>query len=197
VRCCRLDSKVILYQATGNAHIAVHDRYKGYGGTTLSAFILDNVGNFEAVNVGDSRIYLVIGKNLEQISTDDTIDGMLGKPDLSNYLLQHIGIEGELDPHMLNISKPKKVKKIVLTSDGAHFIDHKMLQSVLIQNEKPVTLAKRLVNISKWCGGSDNASALVFADTNLLTLPTDHIKTELGQVWNASDTIQLTKDGVC
>lgn len=197
IHCCSLDSKTILHQATENAHTAVHKKYKGYGGTTLSAFLFDNTGNFEAVNVGDSRIYIVLNNKLEQVSTDDTVEGMLGEPGLGNYLLQHIGMKDEMVSHMLNLSKPGNVSKIILTSDGAHFLDHKVIQRLLLQNEVSVTLAKRLVDISKWCGGQDNASALVFADTDLLMLPTEHIEAGLSQVWDISGTVQLTKDGIC
>lgn len=184
-----------LWTAINTANNFIYDKHKGYSGTTLSAFGLDNKGNFEAVNIGDSRIYLIVDNKLKQVTTDDTIEGIMGQPDLSNYLLQHIGMV-DAEPHAINLPSPSNVSKIIMTSDGAHFIEHKTLESVLVQDEEPVELAERLISVSKWCGGSDNSSVLVFTDLKSLSCPTGNTPTELFQLWDVSGTVQLSKDEV-
>lgn len=184
-----------LWTAINTANNFIYDRHKGYSGTTLSAFGLDNKGNFEAVNIGDSRIYLVVNNKLKQISTDDTIEGVLGKPDLSNYLLQYVGAS-DAEPHVMCLPAPSSVSKIIMTSDGVHFIGHKTLESILIQDIEPTELAKRLITVSEWCGGRDNSSVLVFTNLDSLSCPTGNTPIEIFQIWDVFGTIQLTKDEV-
>lgn len=190
-----LNIKDKLWKAINTANTFIYDKYKGYGGTTLSAFGLDNKGNFEAVNIGDSRIYLVVDNKLKQITTDDTIEGVLGKPELSNYLLQYIGAS-DAEPHQIDLPATSTVSKILLTSDGAHFIEHKTLEAIMLQNTQPSILAERLIDISKWCGGSDNSSVLVFTDLDSLSYPIGNIPIDISQIWDVSGTIQLTKNEV-
>lgn len=186
-----------LWTAINTANAFIHNKHKGYGGTTLSAFGLDNKGNFEAVNIGDSRIYLVIDNKLKQVTTDDTIEGVMGQPDLSNYLLQYIGMVPEdALPHAIKLPSPSSVSKIIMTSDGAHFIEHKMLESILVQDVESIELAERLIDVSEWCGGSDNSSTLIFTDLKSLSCPTGNAATELFQIWDVSGTVQLSKDEV-
>lgn len=184
-----------LWTAINTANNFIYDRHKGYSGTTLSAFGLDNKGSFEAVNIGDSRIYLVVDNKLNQVTTDDTIEGVMGQPDLSNYLLQHIGI-ADAEPHSIDLPSPSNVSKVIMTSDGAHFIEHKMLESILIQNVEPIKLAERLISVSEWCGGRDNSSVLILTDLESLSCPTGNINKELFQIWDAAGTIQLSKKRV-
>lgn len=42
----------------------------------------------------------------------------------------------------------------------------------------------------------ENQDRIAVLIMDSLMLPTEHIKTELGQMWSTSGTIQLTKDGV-
>jgi serine/threonine protein phosphatase PrpC len=190
-----LDIKDRLWVAINTANNFIYDKHKGYSGTTLSAFGLDNKGNFEAVNIGDSRIYLVVDNKLNQISTDDTIEGALGKSTLSNYLLQHIGM-ADAEPHQIGLPAPSSISKIIMTSDGAHFIEHKTLESILIQDAEPTELAKRLISVSEWCGGSDNSSALILTDLKSLSCPTGNTPMELFQIWDTFGSVQLSKNEI-
>lgn len=190
-----LNIKDRLWTAINTANTFIYDKHKGYSGTTLSAFGLDNKGNFEAVNIGDSRIYLVVDNKLKQVTTDDTIEGVMGQPGLSNYLLQHIGMV-DAEPHAINLPSPSNVSKIIMTSDGAHFIEHKTLESILIQDAEPIELAERLISVSEWCGGHDNSSTLILTDLKSLSCPTGNTPMELFQIWDVAGTIQLSKNEV-
>jgi serine/threonine protein phosphatase PrpC len=184
-----------LLKAVNSANSDIYLEYKGKGGATLSAFILDNNGGFGAINVGDSRTYAIIKNELVQISTDDTIAGQLKQDNdrslLNNNLLQYLGIGEELEPHFLDFPELKDISKIILTSDGVHFIEHKILQAILLQNEDSAELSQRLISLSKWCGGNDNASVLLFNDIGLQHFLIDKVQTGSVQIWDAFGDLQL------
>lgn len=158
------DLSDMLVQATLAANSAVYSLLKGSGGATLSASIRDHIGNTAAVNVGDSRIYGFGQGQLTQLTNDDTIIGQL--KDVENYsglrrneLLQFIGMGKELEPHKIVIKD--QYDAIMMTSDGVHYLDKKMMESVFLHASEPAQAVKRLTEISKWCGGQDNASAAI------------------------------------
>lgn len=190
-----LNIKDRLFNAVNNANIDIYNEYQGNGGATLSAFALDSDGNFGAINVGDSRIYLVVENELVQITTDDTITGQLKQErnhsQLSNHLLQYLGMGEGIEPHLLNLPEPKNISKMILTSDGVHFIEHKTLQAILLQDASSAELSKRLINISKWCGGHDNASVLLLTDLVSQLFSTEHIHRGLVQIWDSFGDIVL------
>jgi len=188
IRNRNLNTKERLSNAVFNANIDVYNEYHGNAGATLSAFVIDSDGSFEAINVGDSRIYLVIEKKLVQITIDDTITGQLRQEynhsQLSNNLLQYIGMGDGIEPHLLDIPPRSTISKMILTSDGVHCIDNKTLQNILMQNVSSTELAKRLINISKWCGGNDNASLLLLTNLDSQLFHTEHINTGVVQLWD-------------
>lgn len=190
-----IDIKDRLLTAANIANSDIYLEYKGKGGATLSAFILENNGGFGAINVGDSRTYAIIKNELVQMSTDDTIAGQLkqdnDRPLLNNNLLQYLGMGEELEPHFLDFPELKDISKIILTSDGVHFIEHKILQAILLQNEEPAELSQRLINLSKWCGGNDNASVLLFNDIELKDFSKEKVQTGSVQIWDAFGDLQL------
>lgn len=145
--------------AAQEANRDVHSLYKGRGGATISAVLFDSILGMVGVNVGDSRIYAYRENNLEQITVDDTMAGLL-KNDLhqKNDLLQFIGMGDGLEPHVVRI--PVSYESIILTSDGVHFIDKQVMQMVIQAANDSALAVKRLIEIAKWCGGRDNASVV-------------------------------------
>ncbi|OZS50730.1 hypothetical protein BST51_24500, partial [Vibrio vulnificus] len=145
---------------------AVYAQYQGNGGSTLSAFIFDSDGNSISINVGDSRIYCQLknGK-FEQLSVDDTIAGQLKQQEVAssfnNNLIQYIGMGSDIEPHIIKLPNTSNIQKLLLTSDGVHYIPSQTLSSLVSQNISPIELSKRLIDVSNWCGGHDNATALV------------------------------------
>ena len=150
-----------LMQAAMRANSRVHAEFGGKGGATLVATLVLPGKNVHWLSVGDSRVYLSRGLGLHQVSTDDTIAGQLGKPpeaglDRSN-LLQFIGTGPELEPHVEALP-PTDAHSILLTSDGVHFIDPAWLGQIVGHAPDAGICVRRLVELSKWCGGPDNAS---------------------------------------
>lgn len=151
------EQRVVL--AAHDANRDVHSLYKGRGGATLSAILSDSIGGIVGVNVGDSRIYMHQGNKVEQITADDTMAGLLNDNlHQKNELLQFIGMGAGLEPHIIKI--PPSYESLILTSDGAHFINKQVMQMVIQTAKDSALVVRRLIDIAKWCGGHDNASVV-------------------------------------
>lgn len=151
----RGDSPTIrLTKAAQDANQFVYNNYKGSGGSTLSAILIEGDGDVTGVNIGDSRIYLNNELNFEQLTVDDTLSHR-------NGLLQYIGMGDGVEPHIINI--PMQNNYLVLTSDGIHYINNELMRTIIINAREPAIAVKRLVEIAKWCGGLDNASIAIFS----------------------------------
>ena len=183
-----------LLNAVNSANNAIYEKYHGDGGTTLSAFILDSDKQIEVINVGDSRIYLTTDMGFEQITTDDTVAGQLKNnfhtPEVSG-LLQYIGIGPSLEPHFIELPHIDKISKLLMTSDGSHYIVQETLKRIMMPALPASELAERLINVAKWCGGHDNASALLLTDLPSLFLKTENVYKGTIDIWDSFGEMQL------
>lgn len=148
-----------IHRANDNVHAKLH----GEGGSTLATVLVAGDGSTYWANVGDSRVYQANGPKLTQLSTDDTIAGQLGRGGEVGFeqskLIQFIGIGHPLEASVvtLDISVGSTV---LVTTDGVHFLDSTPWFGQLIKHAPdPGVCVRRLVELSKWCGGPDNASA--------------------------------------
>ncbi len=143
-----------LHKATIEANQAVYGYAKGHGGSTLSAIIIENEAKPVIVNVGDSRIYSFSEREgLNAISKDDSLEALGGR---GKGLLQFIGMGESLKPHIhtLDISNDK----IILTSDGIHFVAHSAFEEILFNAPNSYTFSNRMSEYVRWCGAKDNAT---------------------------------------
>lgn len=140
-------------------------------GTTIAAVVCR--GNRVAIgNVGDSRIYRFRSGKLEQLSSDDTMAGlMLGRgvisPDeaashpMRSILTQAIGSQAEVDVHLREEELlPEDV--LLLCSDGLYgpVDQHAMLEN--LSTAAPVEAqAQKLLNRALDAGASDNVSVIL------------------------------------
>jgi serine/threonine protein phosphatase PrpC len=150
-------------KAVNAANKAVFAKFRGDGGSTLVALLVRPGDSTCWLSVGDSRVYRSIGKNLIQISVDDTIAGQLGKGHEATpeqfKLLQFIGMGDELEPHIAKFDS-EPTDAVVLTTDGVHFLAAStgILGQIISNAPDPGMCVKRLVDLAKWCGGPDNAT---------------------------------------
>lgn len=193
-----LDPTDRLKVAVENANTNVNSEYHEKGGATLSAFLIDSEGSFVAVNVGDSRVYSFSEKNkLQQLSEDDTLAGQLNHGGeasrLSNELLQFVGMGDDLEPHLIALPELDSISQLLLTSDGAHFVNRATLESVVQYSSEPTLAANRLIELSKWCGGKDNASVVVVNNLSSIFSMRDAAASTSGmvEVWDAYGDVQL------
>lgn len=143
----------------------VHAKLYGEGGSTLAVVLLAGDGSTFWASVGDSRVYQANGSKFTQLSTDDTIAGQLGRnADVGfeqSKLIQFIGIGKPLEVSVSELD-PSNGGIVFITTDGVHFLDSTPWFGQLIKHAPdPGICVRRLVELSKWCGGPDNASAAV------------------------------------
>ncbi len=162
-----IDSRQWLLRGVHGANDDVHAKLHGEGGSTLAAVLIAGDGSTHWVSVGDSRVYQANGSKLRQLSTDDTIAGQLGRGGDAGFeqskLIQFIGIGKPLEASVSNLDLHIG-GAVFLTTDGVHFLDSTPWFSQLIKHAAdPGICVRRLVELSKWCGGPDNASAAMVA----------------------------------
>jgi len=71
-------------------------------------------------------------------------------------LLQFIGMGEGIQPHIDPL--PRNNNIFIITSDGVHYIEPKIFDSVIINSGNMRQMAERLSALSRWCGGQDNST---------------------------------------
>ena len=180
-------------RAAARANSIVHAEFGGSGGSTLVAALVFGPKQVQWLSVGDSRVHLARAANLKQLSIDDTIAGQLGKTPEggvnSSNLLQFIGTGPQLEPHVAELDEPFD-GSIMLTSDGVHFIDPTWLGQIVGHAPDAGVCVRRLVELSKWCGGPDNASVGMIAVDAEIGRPSSLDSFGL-EVWDPYGELQL------
>lgn len=177
------DRAARLRRAVIAANRAVYESFKEQGGTTIAA-ILFNEGGATVCSVGDSRVYAVEWqRSVKQLTIDDTIgarvaqiQGREEEPDdrgpFANHLAQFIGQETEPVPQLIEIqasgdSELEGVRRsYFLSTDGVHRIPKQVLADIVQTAKGSRDAAYRLLVVSEWLGGQDNAS-IVWVDPRL------------------------------
>jgi serine/threonine protein phosphatase PrpC len=151
----QLDLTDRLADAVSSANLAVWSQLRRTGGTTLTALALTDAGECRAIHVGDSRLYRM-RPGPQQITTDDTLSGMLGIDDpFDSGLVQFIGIGGEMLFQAFDLSTDAS-ETFLLTSDGLHApADWSCLGQRIAE---PSATVKTLMGSAKAAGLNDNAT---------------------------------------
>jgi PPM family protein phosphatase len=188
-----------LLKATLLANEMVSSAHSGKGGSTLSAIALDSDGRLVGVNVGDSRLYCNYSAELLKISNDDTLSGQLNAHynlySDQNGLLQYIGIGKEISPHILPIPYHQENEyRAIITSDGVHFLGSHLMRAIIQNAADSAKAAQRLTDLSKWCGGNDNATAAIVSSYKKLIDFRDEAKKGLLEIWDAFGELQIITD---
>lgn len=140
-------------------------------GTTVAA-VLFSGDRLSIAHVGDSRVYLIRGGNIEQITDDHTVvseqveRGLMTKEEATESHMRHIltralgtAPEVKVDMDELTVSEGDK---FVLCTDGLSELvsDDEILFTVLSSNT-PEVACNELVNMAIQKGGDDNVTVIV------------------------------------
>ena len=161
--------------AVNSANQAVYEDFQGRGGATLSAIACNEVSEWAAVNVGDSRIYRVLDSGMvEQLTIDDTLEKQLADLNLPSpppefrQLLQYVGMGEGIEPRHIELKISSDIRWFLITSDGAHGISQDVFQALVHYAKSPKEVVHRLSKLSEWLGGKDNSTVAVLSvGTNL------------------------------
>jgi serine/threonine protein phosphatase PrpC len=161
--------RLCLRTAVDEANKEIFDRYRGNGGTTLVGIAVTSEESL-AFSVGDSRIYGISPLNqTKQLTIDDSIAGQIAHikgqelnlvelEPWSRQLTQFLGIGSELEIHTHNLNSA--YDRYLLTSDGAHTLPSIVLNEIIKNANSGREAIQRLIQLSKWLGGYDNATAI-------------------------------------
>lgn len=154
-----------------------------HAGTTVVAALLvaDEDGpKWLLANLGDSRIYRLVGDALEQVSVDHSLvqelveSGAITADDAATHPERHVitralGGPGPAEADYFLLPLPS-VERLVLCSDGINaMIDDAAILTILREAEDPRDAADQLVAAAVAAGGRDNATAIVVDVVGLVT----------------------------
>lgn len=199
-------SEASLAAALRYADKRVYDRFRGKGGSTLTAIVIDQERGTFVAHVGDSRAVVFsnkLPKDYNQITVDDTLAAFRRSAGIDdtfsnseNSLLQYVGIGGGLTPQVKWLGTEAKDSSILLMSDGVHYIGETLIQSVCQHASTAEEACKRLLSVSEWMSGHDNATAiLVRPPTISRFLEGGSRRQNILTVWSASTLTEFVDIG--
>lgn len=159
--------------AEGAIHFAnqqVFSALRGRGGAAVVLAVWAG-HNFAVVHAGDARAYTIDADGFPiQFTVDDTVAGQFERhgraqpahPDRG--LLQFVGVGADLEVRAQSLVA--QYRGVILTSDGVHDMPSEVFRWAVQRATHLQALADRLVQMSDWNGGSDNASAVCIATPN-------------------------------
>ena len=170
------DPKVILQEALNVANRKVFldasasEDLEGMGTTVVAATILD--GKLLAMNVGDSRLYLISDGEIRQITMDHSLveemvrKGILAKEKARNHpkkniITRAVGVAPTVEPDFFEVDL-KAGDRILMCSDGlSNMLEDEELQKIVDSVGTLEDKAKLLVDAANVNGGKDNVSVIL------------------------------------
>lgn len=176
-----LDIRNRANEAIKEANNQVFEIYKGTGGSTLTALLLDSNGTKIIAHLGDTRIYSFgPNKKVERHTTDDSLAEAVGGS--GRELLQFVGMGESMHPKISEFTSEDGL--CAITTDGIHGIEEKTLNKILENSENIEQASERLNAVSRWCGGIDNATSAIFDVTQITTAITNYEGSGI-RVWDS------------
>ena len=157
--------------ANRRVHEQARDPAKRGMGTTLTAAIVDD-GEFMMANVGDSRGYLVSGRNIRQLTVDHSFVAEAMKRGQSeaqamdtpykDALTRSIGTEPEVHVDVFGPFPIEEDTALLVCSDGLHkaLSDAEVLR-IYTDSQSPREAARMLVEAALEKGSDDNISVAI------------------------------------
>ena len=158
------------------AYSREHAGMKGMGTTLVGVLVIDH--NIFCINVGDSRMYLVKGSKIRQVTKDHSyvqylIDiGQLTEKEAEtfpqkNVITKAVGTEPEVTPECFRETASEGTF-ILLCSDGlTNFVDNATIRDIITKDSKnmdQVSLGvrvRKLIDKANENGGADNSTAAI------------------------------------
>ena len=156
-------SRRIFEKATEDANL------HGMGTTTVALLFRNNKAY--VANVGDSRVYRIRGKKINQITKDHSLvgeqirAGLLSADDsrahrLKNIITRSVGFQETVDSDV-DIRAVRTGDKFLLCTDGlSNLLEDGEIRDIVVNNELEAAV-KRLVDIANERGGDDNITAIL------------------------------------
>ena len=147
------------------------DQYAGMGTTIVAAMVAGD--RLTVAHAGDSRLYLLCGDRLRQITRDDSWmatmlaqdpsadRGRYERHPMRNVLTNVVGARRSADVHVIE-ERLGGGELLVLTTDGVHgVLDDESIEQLLLDAGNEREMAETLVAAALARGSHDNCTALV------------------------------------
>jgi protein phosphatase len=151
---------------------ATSEQYAGMGTTVVAACVAED-GRLTVGHVGDSRLYVLSGGRLRQITRDDSWAAtvLAQDPGLDPLLLQHhpmrnaltnvVGTRARTEVHVAEQALAEG-DMILLSSDGVHgVLDERRLERLMSVGDDLQEIARALISSALLGGSRDNCTAIV------------------------------------
>ena len=147
------------------------EELKGMGCTLVAGVVEDNI--LYVANVGDSRLYLIHGDSIRQVTRDHSYveemrrRGKITEADArthpqKNLITRAVGVEPYVEGDLFEVRLNEK-DMLLLCSDGlTNMVPVEQMEQLLAQGPF-YDLPDRLVDAANENGGSDNITALLLA----------------------------------
>jgi protein phosphatase len=145
--------------------------YAGMGTTVVATLVVN--GRLSIAHVGDSRLYLMKGRRLRQVTRDDSWMAMMLEEDpvadpwrleqhpMRNSLTNAIGCRARTEVHVSE-EPLGGGERLLLSTDGVHgVIDAARLGQLIGDDDDPRVIAKNVVTTALTRGSLDNCTAIV------------------------------------
>ena len=147
------------------------DDYAGMGTTIVAAQVAG--GRLSVAHVGDSRLYVVAGGALRQVTQDDSwmVSMLAHDPAADPLLLEHhpmrnaltnvVGARARTEVHVVEQALVGG-ELLLLSTDGVHgVLDARRLERLLLEDEDPRAIARGVIKAALARGSRDNCTAVV------------------------------------
>lgn len=165
-----------LAQGVRSANRVIHDSARENSswhnmGTTLSA-ILSEDHRVGIAHVGDSRVYLIRGNAITQLTEDHSMvgeqvrQGLMSRDEaersaVRNIITRALGMEPEVEVDMADL-EPKDGDRLLLCTDGLHtMVPEGAILDAVSSAPDPDTACRRLIDAALEGGGKDNIAVVV------------------------------------
>lgn len=145
-------------------------RLEGMGTTIVAATF---VGRYlQAINVGDSRLYIIRGEEIRQVSVDHSLveemirSGGIAREQARNHpdkniITRAVGVKKSVEPDTYT-EELKDGDFVLMCSDGlTNMVTDEEIAKIVVQSEDVSEAVKTLIEKANENGGRDNISAVL------------------------------------
>ncbi|MDV6376761.1 Stp1/IreP family PP2C-type Ser/Thr phosphatase [Sporosarcina sp. GW1-11] len=146
------------------------DAYKGMGTTLDIALILPR--RCLVFHVGDSRIYQVIGKAIQQITKDHSfVNVLVDSGEITeqeaevhpqrNWIMKAVGSEKSIVPDLCEISLPSSSYLLLCTDGLSNKIEKEIMLDIVLSDASLAHKADIFIELANERGGEDNITVIL------------------------------------
>ena len=151
-------------------HATDNEELKGMG-TTLDTVLIHGRSCLIS-HIGDSRIYSIDAKEINQVTTDHSyVNVLIDSGEITeeeaathprrNWIMKALGSERTIEPDFLSLELSEKKYLLICTDGLSNKVDSKSMQSIILSTTTLREKTEALVDLANKLGGEDNISVIL------------------------------------